>query len=235
MLHYSARPGGSSPEAVKYCSFNYTSDCIKDNCVFGAIVNYTRKLSTEPQNSEYFKFLIHFVADSHQPLHVGFTADRGGNEINVKTQINENDSRHHRNLHEVWDSTILSEILHSQYGGSKSGLISDLLNRIKTDPIWSEWSSQSYDRCMSIGDIFKCVNYIAIESAIFSCGYAYVNTGEVWIPWVEGETTVLDKTYFDSRSEVVLKRLAVAGVRLTAILNSLYSDQRRSGEDVIRT
>lgn len=50
---------------------------------------------------EALKFLVHFVGDVHQPLHVGRRADRGGNSIEVfwfgdKT-----------NLHSVWDSGLV--------------------------------------------------------------------------------------------------------------------------------
>lgn len=47
---------------------------------------------------EQLKFLIHFVGDIHQPLHVGRGADRGGNEIDV------NFMGRQQNLHAIWDT-----------------------------------------------------------------------------------------------------------------------------------
>lgn len=47
-------------------------------------------------------FLIHLVADIHQPLHVGRRDDRGGNEILVKWLGKDS------NLHRVWDSGIIN-------------------------------------------------------------------------------------------------------------------------------
>ena len=47
------------------------------------------------------KFLIHLVADLHQPLHVGYLEDRGGNNIKVKW-FNKS-----TNLHSVWDSRLI--------------------------------------------------------------------------------------------------------------------------------
>jgi hypothetical protein len=47
------------------------------------------------------KFLVHFVVDVHQPLHVGRAADRGGNQVDVRygdTVVN---------LHRFWDSDVL--------------------------------------------------------------------------------------------------------------------------------
>jgi hypothetical protein len=47
------------------------------------------------------KFLVHFVVDVHQPLHVGRAADRGGNTIDVSY-----DGRV-VNLHRFWDTDLL--------------------------------------------------------------------------------------------------------------------------------
>ena len=47
------------------------------------------------------KFLTHFIADVHQPLHVGRKEDRGGNTINLKWFGKK------RNLHQVWDSEMI--------------------------------------------------------------------------------------------------------------------------------
>jgi hypothetical protein len=47
------------------------------------------------------KFLVHFVADVHQPLHVGRQSDRGGNEITVYWFGRRTD------LHAVWDSQMV--------------------------------------------------------------------------------------------------------------------------------
>ena len=47
------------------------------------------------------KFLIHFVGDMHQPLHIGFAFDKGGNEIRG-TLLGKS-----TNLHEVWDTGLI--------------------------------------------------------------------------------------------------------------------------------
>ena len=50
---------------------------------------------------EALKFVVHFVADVHQPLHVGYKSDRGGNDVAVEF-FNQK-----TNLHRVWDTMIL--------------------------------------------------------------------------------------------------------------------------------
>jgi len=72
------------PDGV--CSFKYARDCKDDTqeigrCAVGAIYNYTQRVqvTTGFQRAEALKFLVHFVGDIHQPLHVAFTNDKGGN------------------------------------------------------------------------------------------------------------------------------------------------------------
>jgi hypothetical protein len=47
------------------------------------------------------RYLVHLLGDLHQPLHVGRTADRGGNSIEVTWH------REPSNLHAVWDSAMI--------------------------------------------------------------------------------------------------------------------------------
>lgn len=77
-------------------------------CVSVAVVRYARALA-EPAGSrgaregraEALKFVAHFVADLHQPLHAGYGYDRGGNDTDVIWNGEE------ENLHWVWDGLIL--------------------------------------------------------------------------------------------------------------------------------
>lgn len=49
------------------------------------------------------RFIVHLVADLHQPLHVGRPGDRGGNEVKVTWFGRET------NLHAVWDSALVDD------------------------------------------------------------------------------------------------------------------------------
>ncbi|KAL0372628.1 UNVERIFIED_CONTAM: Endonuclease 2 [Sesamum calycinum] len=89
-LHYIDTPDN-------LCTYQYKRDCkdedgIEDRCVAGAINNYTTQLlsygngnsASEYNLTEALLFLSHFIGDIHQPLHVGFTSDRGANTIDVR-------------------------------------------------------------------------------------------------------------------------------------------------------
>lgn len=53
------------------------------------------------QRRDALAFVVHLVADLHQPLHVGRSEDRGGNTITVRFDGGET------NLHRLWDSGLL--------------------------------------------------------------------------------------------------------------------------------
>jgi hypothetical protein len=57
--------------------------------------------ASRQDRQEALKFLVHFVGDVHQPLHVGRRVDLGGNTIKV-TLFNEA-----TNLHSVWDAGLI--------------------------------------------------------------------------------------------------------------------------------
>jgi hypothetical protein len=73
--------------------------------VLEAIQRFTAVLrdpqANRPAKQEALRFLVHFVGDIHQPLHVGRRADRGGNSIKVMWFKEET------NLHSVWDSGMI--------------------------------------------------------------------------------------------------------------------------------
>lgn len=63
------------------------------------------ELETDGPSQVALKFLVHFVGDVHQPLHVGQTSDRGGNSISVSL------NGHRTNLHALWDTDLVSSAI----------------------------------------------------------------------------------------------------------------------------
>ncbi len=55
--------------------------------------------------ADALKFLVHFVVDLHQPLHVGRSEDRGGNAIDIVVSGESVD------LHSYWDSVVIRDEL----------------------------------------------------------------------------------------------------------------------------
>jgi hypothetical protein len=84
------------------------SDCPNGDCVIAAITRFVAVLrdnaSSANARNEALKFVVHFVADLHQPLHCADNHDRGGNDVHV-TFFGEN-----ANLHSVWDTLLIERI-----------------------------------------------------------------------------------------------------------------------------
>lgn len=110
-----------------------TADCPNQFCVLGAIKNFTTQAKALPARQwPYYgdaslpsaiTFLIHFIGDIHQPLHIGWKEDRGGNS--VKCTFFGKDT----NLHSVWDSGM---IYHSGY--NTQDLSQKLLDYVNNNP-----------------------------------------------------------------------------------------------------
>ncbi|KAM0880152.1 hypothetical protein ACQ4PT_033783 [Festuca glaucescens] len=203
------------------CTYNYDRDCkdeegVKDRCVAGAINNYTSQLLTyspsSPSSSsgqynltEALLFLSHFMGDVHQPLHVGFSSDRGGNTIDVHWY------RRKTVLHHVWDVNII-ETAEKDYYDEGTAEFVDALNK----NITGEWSGQvqGWEECSK--NLTACPDIYASEGITAACDWAYKNVTE---------DSTLSDDYFDSRLPVVNLRLAQGGVRLAATLNRIFGQK----------
>lgn len=92
-----------------------TADHHQNGDAIGAITEMVSVLknpnadATSKENA--LKFVVHFVGDLHQPLHVGRPEDRGGNDVKV------NFEGKNSNLHALWDSLMIlkSPLNHVQY------------------------------------------------------------------------------------------------------------------------
>ncbi len=80
-------------------------DCPEGSCVVEKIKAFEDKLQKldgrRRHRKEALMYLIHFVADVHQPLHLGNAEDRGGNTIKIGT------GEETTNLHAVWDHGLI--------------------------------------------------------------------------------------------------------------------------------
>jgi hypothetical protein len=68
------------------------------------------KDKTKPREERVFALMAigHWVGDIHQPLHISFADDRGGNGIDVHVTGGCGTSKYHPdNLHAVWDNCLL--------------------------------------------------------------------------------------------------------------------------------
>jgi hypothetical protein len=79
--------------------------CRAGQCVVAQIIAARQTLADARQpaarRAEALRFLIHLVADLHQPLHAADNHDRGGNEVRINLE------GRRTNLHQLWDTRIV--------------------------------------------------------------------------------------------------------------------------------
>lgn len=80
------------------------SHCPKDGCVLSAIEDMQKRLKQNEQDWQALLFLSHYISDLHQPLHVSFADDLGGNRTAVYFYGEPS------NLHGVWDTNMLTKL-----------------------------------------------------------------------------------------------------------------------------
>lgn len=99
-----ARP--KSGQALTSCHYLAERDCPNGNCVVAAIQQQLHVLADRSQprqtRQQALKFVVHFVADVHQPLHAGYGDDKGGNTYQLRYR------GEGTNLHGVWDYWLLN-------------------------------------------------------------------------------------------------------------------------------
>ncbi|MGP9800672.1 S1/P1 nuclease [Rheinheimera sp. NSM] len=80
------------------------ADCPAHGCILSAITDMQQRLADDNTDWQALLFLAHFIGDLHQPLHVSFADDLGGNRTAVYFYGLPN------NLHGVWDFALLKQL-----------------------------------------------------------------------------------------------------------------------------
>ena len=111
-------------------------DVTKKNTVEAAVAQIEKDLRVlsnrragEAARAEALRFLIHFVADVHQPLHAEDHDDKGGNQVRVTI------GRYRANLHRVWDSEVVDAL------GADPAIEANVLARSITPAQRKSWAS----------------------------------------------------------------------------------------------
>ena len=130
--------------------FDLERDCSDNKCVVSAILKYKEVLlnkdASKKDKVDALKFLIHFVGDIHQPLHVGLAKDYGGNDIRVEFMQN------FTNLHRLWDSGLIRQTHKKwqEYAEElKKSISQEKINEWKKDIDPIKWANESYKLALS--------------------------------------------------------------------------------------
>jgi hypothetical protein len=102
-LHYLDIPYNQCGHDFEVKTFCQGSPNICERSVYTGILNMTNNIIQDHNTSESWKFLIHFLQDLHQPLHL-IGDFRGGNDKSVNIVVNNKTVR--SNFHTLWDKYI---------------------------------------------------------------------------------------------------------------------------------
>lgn len=203
-------------------------------CVLSAIEADTQTLrnpGSDADRAQALKYLGHWYGDIHQPLHISFKDDRGGNYIRVTgacapVKI--------RKLHAAWDSCIIQErILDSrgddevaQADSTAATLDAGITPSQRSAWLTSEpkdWAEESYSIARA-----PWVRYCILRGT--TCRYSAAKT--VYSGGKKGKqrSEALTAAYVNRAAPIVAERLSRGGIRLADALNrALDRDYRRQG------
>jgi hypothetical protein len=175
--------------------------------VIWAIEKFSDELAdqslSELKRAEALRFLAHFIADIHQPLHVGRYEDRGGNKIAVRIDGRKS------NLHKFWDAQWLLKLDRSKHDVDTAGQIASI------NALGAERSG-----VLQSADV---LDWARESKALRPQVYAF----DVM---VSGEPATLDAQYSAAAVEISRARLAAAGIRLAGRLNDIFCDGAKQSQ-----
>jgi hypothetical protein len=187
--------------------------CPDENCVTARIEIFrgqlARRKTTGIDDRDALRYLIHFVGDSHQPLHAASNADLGGNCEQIRP------FEQARNLHALWDGGIVAAIEPGdrRLARNLEGYIGRLSSRERSR--WSEgnaeeWTWESHE--IALRDVYRRL-HIPVEPAFFpsSCRTAPDQ--------ITRFRPAIDSLYINDMKPVVRDQLTKAGLRLARLLN----------------
>lgn len=193
------------PKKSRRLDVSMEKDCAAYDCVHQAVARYASYLAAAETKKatkiEALKFIGHFVADLHQPLHVGYLEDRGGNSLKLRVK----GVRGIRSLHSIWDS-----VIPGQMDLANVSAVASLVAAI--DPAnKAKWRSLDFESAVQ-------------ESFDLARSHAYtLPNGQD----VVGDST-LPTSYINRAKPVVRAQLEKAAIRLANLLHHIGAGRHMS-------
>ncbi|KAL6047972.1 hypothetical protein QOT17_021321 [Balamuthia mandrillaris] len=242
------------------------------SCVVRAIANYTKLLMEEEpaackleSRSEPcpLSFLTHYVGDIHQPLHVGYAKDKGGNLHKVHFFGRSSD------LHTVWDSLLLLRYLQNHDHLGEEVDVDDVLadqilldeGEFDADELLENEVKQRRQHWMYFVAelelevaqnpqlVIDISSQLSIEEwadesfnvtrfQVYQFKESVVGKNEEYEEnhyQTEGEADELTEWYFQRNIKTVKSRLLAAGIRLAALLDHIFSRPNQQASSLLST
>lgn len=131
------------PLGLNYKEFKEKVETMTEANVYSAMLKQEQILADKNESKdkkiEALKFIVHFVGDLHQPMHISRAEDQGGNTIQL------NYEGKGTNLHSLWDTKLIQhEELNYEELAAKYDTVSDKqAKEWQHDPL-IKWMWESY-------------------------------------------------------------------------------------------
>ena len=159
-----------------------------------------------PDRLAALKFLGHWVGDVHQPLHVSFRDDRGGNAVLEQGPCD-------NNLHAVWDTCIIEHKL----GRDIRHIAGEFRARV-TEAERADWTSTGAKAWAN--ESFAITTAATVRYCVRTeTGCWYEEDNEILDLDEEKKVVTVDEAYMDVHLPIISQRLTQAGIRLGHLLN----------------
>lgn len=151
------------------------------------------------------RFLVHFVGDLHQPLHVE-NLERGGNGINVTFDGTDT------NLHHIWDTEIPEKIAADEGAADAQAWAQQIRDAVESGDLGDQ---SAWVDGVSVDDVQGLAMGWAGDANAFVCS-------DVLPDGVDAvEEGNLGEAYFEAHRDVARLMIARAGWRLGALLDEI--------------
>ncbi len=161
--------------------------------------------SNSSEKKDALRMVIHLMGDLHQPLHSGYAKDFGGATIKLAQPAG-------YTLHDIWDSYLLKGANIAASQEPSEALLSG-----ERDYLSSTWPLEDEN---AEGVSHRVKDWVSSIVSEMSMGYttplAYRDEDE----WIE-TGAVLSDAYMFSRTDVAAQLAALAGVRMSLLLNRI--------------
>lgn len=169
----------------------WTTNVDRHNCVVDRIEIFAQVLGDRSASHEdrlnALKWVVHLVADAHQPLHAVAEA-HGGNDIELPVFGSMQCGPHPCNLHGAWDDALIwhANLRNREYVQQLEQIIGSEHLDQQAGGTPTDWVNESHAEARKI---------------------------------LESHSAAVDEAYYRQNIGIVNRRLALAGLRLAALLN----------------
>jgi len=132
------------PLGLTYTEFQRQVEGMGPDNVYGALIKCEQELTypgtPREKKIEDLKFIVHFVGDLHQPMHISRAEDKGGNTIQL------NYEGQGTNLHSLWDTKLLEHqgLSYQQLAEKYDHISAQQIKQWQNDPL-IKWAWESYE------------------------------------------------------------------------------------------